>query len=69
MESEEFRIIHSGGTIEMEGQANAATEAKTMSQRRGGRVTVERVDGRVQMQYRDGELISYHYETRDRRSV
>lgn len=51
------------------GRDDAVETAKSWSLESGQSVLVERTDGRVKMNFRDGGLIDYVYETRKGRSA
>jgi hypothetical protein len=63
----DFEIEHFGGTETVSGRKTAVSMAKRLSREHGGRVHVEREDGRVYMQFRRGKLERFVHETRRRR--
>ena len=48
----------------IDGRIEAVTKAKEISVETGQSVLVERTDGRVKMNFRDGSLVDYVLETR-----
>lgn len=54
---------------EIEGRTIAVTTAKEWSIESGQSVLVERVDGKVKMNFSGGDLVDYVYETRKGRSA
>ena len=62
-----FTVTRGQEVVEVVGRTNAISEAKRISREQRGQVEVERVDGRVSMQFRDGDLVQYLYETREPR--
>lgn len=54
---------------EITGRDDAVQTAKEWSLESGQSVLVERTDGKVKMNFRDGGLIDYVYETRKGRSA
>jgi hypothetical protein len=50
----------------IEGRAAAVARAKDLSRASGGRVVVERADGKVVMQFEKGSLEAFSAETREK---
>ncbi|HJL20030.1 MAG TPA: hypothetical protein RMH99_30475 [Sandaracinaceae bacterium LLY-WYZ-13_1] len=61
-------IPDSEDVTHVEGRMRAVRRAKTWSQEQTYPVKVERNDGRVNMTFRDGELVRYGFGRRRRRS-
>lgn len=62
-----FNIQVGTESIEINDRDEAVSKAKSLSLETNQRVSVERDDGMVLMQFTNGGLDSYVYETRDRR--
>ena len=54
-------------TVSVEGRADAVAKAKSLSQETNQRVSLERADGMVSMQFSDGVLETYVCETREKK--
>ena len=52
----------------VEGRADAVARAKSLSQETNQRVSLERADGMVSMQFSDGVLETYVCETREKKA-
>lgn len=63
-----FTITIGAETRVIEGRQEAVNTAKELSREYAGRVLVEREDGIVTMNFSNGQLDSFVYETRERRS-
>jgi len=63
IEETRFTVSTGGETQTIEGRAEAIAQAKALSLEHG-RVSVERVDGRVHMQFSGGSLDSFVWELR-----
>ena len=53
--------------VSVEGRADAVAKAKSLSQETNQRVSLERADGMVSMQFSDGVLETYVCETREKK--
>ncbi len=62
-----FTVRTGPTTHEVMGRAAAINEAKTLSTSRRGPVVLERKDQRVEMDFRNGALHSYRYESNRRK--
>lgn len=63
-----YTIFVGDQTQQITGRGPAVAEAKDISTKTGRPIRVERADGAVKMEFRRGQLETYRYETRDRRS-
>ena len=62
-----FSISFGGETQVVQGRSEAVQLAKSLSRENSQRVSLERDDGMVMMQFNNGQLDSFVFETRDRR--
>jgi hypothetical protein len=62
-----FNIVFGTETIECTSREEAVVKAKSLSREHSQKVSVERDDGAVLMQFSNGGLDSYVYELRERR--
>ena len=59
-----YRVSTRDEELVIDGRIEAVTKAKEISVESGVSVLVERTDGRVKMNFRDGSLVDYVLETR-----
>ena len=64
-----YRVVTRSGEKSIDGRIEAVDEAKAISKESGQNVLVEREDGRVKMNFRDGALVDYVLETRKGRRL
>lgn len=64
-----YRVVTRTEEKTIDGRIEAVDEAKAMSKESGQNVLVEREDGRVKMNFRDGALVDYVLETRKGRRL
>ena len=64
-----YRVVTRAEEKTIDGRIEAVDEAKAMSKESGQNVLVEREDGRVKMNFRDGALVDYVLETRKGRRL
>lgn len=69
MPTPKFHVFCNETEREAVDRDTAVETAKTWSAGEKGHTCVERNDGKVRMEFSDGELVSYIYETRRGRSV
>jgi hypothetical protein len=63
-----FSVVYGSETLEYTSREEAVSKAKSLSREHNGRVSVERNDGAISMQFTNGHLDSYVYELRERGS-
>ena len=64
-----YRVVTRSEEKSIDGRIEAVDEAKAISKESGQNVLVEREDGRVKMNFRDGALVDYVLETRKGRRL
>ena len=64
-----YRVVTRSEEKTIDGRIEAVDEAKSISKETGQNVLVEREDGRVKMNFRDGALVDYVLETRKGRRL
>ena len=64
-----YRVVTRSEEKTIDGRIEAVDEAKAISKESGQNVLVEREDGRVKMNFRDGALVDYVLETRKGRRL
>ena len=64
-----YRLVTRAEEKVVDGRIEAVDEAKAISKESGQNVLVEREDGRVKMNFRDGALVDYVLETRKGRRL
>lgn len=64
-----YRVVTRAEEKVIDGRIEAVDEAKAISKESGQNVLVEREDGRVKMNFRDGALVDYVLETRKGRRL
>ena len=64
-----YRVVTRTEEKTIDGRIEAVDEAKAISKESGQNVLVEREDGRVKMNFRDGALVDYVLETRKGRRL
>ena len=64
-----YRVVTRAEEKTIDGRIEAVDEAKAISKESGQNVLVEREDGRVKMNFRDGALVDYVLETRKGRRL
>ena len=64
-----YRVVTRSEEKVIDGRIEAVEDAKAISKETGQNVLVEREDGRVKMNFRDGALVDYVLETRKGRRL
>ena len=64
-----YRVVSRSDEQVIDGRIEAVEVAKSLSEEGGQSILVERTDGRVKMNFRDGSLVDYVIETRKGRTA